>query len=154
VRSVSYIMEYSRQPRDTRDWVGSLPSHLPYFWPRCQACQERMAFVGQVYSSDWFPIDGHLALQFYVCDDCRETRKWLHMEALPKNASVNRQGVGVRCRSQQRLYITYSAVEDSTDQWNFNRRKLAEVELSDEHLRRDKIGGLFPYDGYDSPKIT
>ena len=44
--SVSYLMEYSRRQRDTPDRVGGLPSHLPYFWPRCQACQERMAFVG------------------------------------------------------------------------------------------------------------
>jgi hypothetical protein len=153
-RSVSYIMEYSRRPADTRDQVGGLPSHLPYFWPRCQACQERMAFVGQLHASDWFPIDGHLALQFYVCEDCQETRKWLHMEALPRSASVNRQGAGVRCRFQPKLYISYVPVEDSMSQWAFNRRKLAEGQLPDKHLRRDKIGGLFPYDGYDSPRIT
>ena len=40
------------------------------------------------------------------------------------------------------------------DQWTFNRRKLAEEELPDKHLRRDKVGGLFPYDGYDGPAIT
>jgi hypothetical protein len=40
------------------------------------------------------------------------------------------------------------------DQWSFNRRKLAEEELPDKHLRRDKVGGLFPYDGYDGPRIT
>jgi len=40
------------------------------------------------------------------------------------------------------------------DQWTFNRRKLAEKELPDKHLRKDKLGGLFPYDGYESPKIT
>jgi len=31
---------------------------------------------------------------------------------------------------------------------------LAEGELPDKHLRKDKIGGLFPYDGYESPRIT
>jgi hypothetical protein len=113
-----------------------------------------MAFVGQLYAKDWFPIDGHLALQFYVCDDCRETRKWVHMEALPKTASANTQRIGVRCRSQPRLYISYDPVEDSMDQWTFNRRMLAEEELPDKHLRKDKLGGLFPYDGYESPKIT
>jgi hypothetical protein len=40
------------------------------------------------------------------------------------------------------------------DQWEFNRRKLAEEELPDEHLRKDKLGGLFPYEGYEGPKIT
>jgi hypothetical protein len=113
-----------------------------------------MAFVGQLYAAPWFPIDGHLALQFYVCDDCQETRKWVHMEALPKTAPLNGQSVGVRSRSQPKLYISYMAVEDSMDQWTFNRRRLAEGELPDKHLRRDKIGGLFPYDAYESPKIT
>jgi hypothetical protein len=113
-----------------------------------------MAFVGQLYATAWFPMDGHLALQFYVCDDCQETHKWIHMEALPQTASRNTEGAGVRCRSQPRLYISFVAVEDSMDQWTFNRRKLAEAELPDKHLRRDKIGGLFPYDGYDGPKIT
>jgi hypothetical protein len=40
------------------------------------------------------------------------------------------------------------------DQWELNRRQLAEEELPDKHLRRDKVGGLFPYDGYEGPKIT
>jgi hypothetical protein len=113
-----------------------------------------MAFVGQLYASNWFSIDGHLALQFYVCDDCRERHKWVHMEALPRTAPVNERGAGVPCRSQPRLHISFVAVEDSTDQWTFNRRKLAEQELPDKHLRRDKVGGLFPYDGYESPRIT
>jgi hypothetical protein len=152
--SISYLMHYSRRGRDTNDWTGGVPAHLPYYWPRCQACQERMAFVGQLYSKEWFPIDGHLALQFYVCDDCQETRKWVHMEALPGSASANTRAIGVRCRSQPRLYIDYVQIEDSMDQWTFGRRHLAETELQDKHLRKDKIGGLFPYDGYDGPKIT
>ena len=131
-----------------------MPGHLPYMWPRCQACQERMAFVGQLYSSEWFEIDGHLALQFYVCEDCQEKRKWVHMEALPRTATANVRQTGVQCRSQPKLYISYSQVRDSMDQWTFNRRKLSEEELPDKHLRRDKIGGLFPYDGYECPKIT
>ena len=44
-------------------------------WHLCQACQERMAFVGQLYSSGWLPVDGHLALQLYMCDDCQEERR-------------------------------------------------------------------------------
>jgi hypothetical protein len=131
-----------------------------------------MAFVGQLYAKDWFPIDGHLALQLYVCDHCRKTvgvaspsggvvkgatisvAGMLHLEALPPTAAVNSRGLGVRCRFQPKRYISYTPVEDSTDQWEFNRRKLAEEELPDEHLRRDKLGGLFPYDGYEGPKIT
>ena len=152
--SVSWVMDYSTRPGVTRDRVGGLPSHLPYMWPRCQACHERMSFVGQLYAADWLPLDGHLALQFYVCDDCQEERKWLHMEALPPSAPSNARKVGVRCRSRPRRYIHFTPVEDSMDQWAFNRRRLAEEELPDKHLRRDKVGGLFPYDGYESPKIT
>lgn len=153
-RSVSWIMTYSTRPGDTLDRVGGQPSHLPYFWPRCQACQERMAFVGQLYDSDRLSLDGHLALQFYVCDDCQDKQRWLHMEALPKAAPLNSARVGVRRRSQPRRYIHYSPVEDSMDQWELNRRRLAEEELPDKHLRRDKVGGLFPYDGDEGPKIT
>jgi hypothetical protein len=131
-----------------------------------------MGFVGQLYAKDWFLIDGHLALQFYVCDECRKTvgvaspsggvakgatvsvARTLHLEALPTTAAENSRGFGVRCRFQPKRYISYSPVEDSMDQWEFTRRKLAEEELPDQHLRRDKLGGLFPYDGYEGPKIT
>src|SRR5260370_42573058 len=113
-----------------------------------------MAFVGQLYASDRFPIDGHLALEFYVCDECQETRKWVHMEALPKTAAVNGQGVGVRCCSQPKLYISYLAGEDSTDQRTFNRRKFAEGGLPGKRLRRDKGSGLFAYQRHESPKDT
>jgi hypothetical protein len=131
-----------------------VPSHLPYTWPRCQACQGRMAFVGQLYASERLPLDGHLALQFYVCDGCREERKWLHMEALPRASPANDRRTGVRCGSQPVRYIHYTPVEDSMDQWAFHRRRLAEEELPDKHLRRDKVGGLFPYDGSEGTKIT
>ena len=153
-RSVSWLMEYSTRPGDTLDRVGGVPSHLPYVWPRCQACQGRMAFVGQLYASERLPLDGHLALQFYVCDRCREARKWLHMEALPKDSPANDRGAGVRCASQPRRHIRYTRVEDSMDQWAFLRRRLAEEELTDIHLRRDKVGGLFPYDGAEGTRIT
>jgi hypothetical protein len=165
-------MTYSRRAGGSQDWVGGLPAHLPYTWPRCQVCQQRMGFVGQLYAKDWFPIDAHLALQVYVCDDCRKTvgvaspsggvvkgatisvASTLHLEALPATAAENARGLGVRCRFQPKLYISYTPVEDSMDQWEFNRRELAEEELPDKQLRRDKLGGLFPYDGYESPKIT
>lgn len=170
--SVSYLMNYSRRERDTLDCVGGLPTHLPYTWPLCQICHEPMGFVGQLYATDWFPIDGHLALQFYVCDDCRKTVKvasvnggvvkgaalsvatTYHVEALPRTALVNSRGKGVRCKSQPKQYIHYVPVEDSMDQWTFIRRKLVETQLRDKHLRKDKIGGLFPYDDYECPKIT
>jgi hypothetical protein len=131
-----------------------------------------MGFVGQLYAKDWFPIDGHLALQFYVCDDCRKSvpvaspsggavkgarisvASTLHLEALPATAAENSRWLGVRCRFQPRRYIAYTPVEDSMDQWQFNRRKLVEEELADQHLRTDKLGGLFPYDDYEGPKIT
>ena len=159
--SVSYIMKYSRRPGNTRDWVGGLPAHLPDKWPRCQSCQESMGFVGQLYASTWFPIDGQLALQFYVCDQCRKTFNKqandyvpIHMEQLSLKALPNTEMGGVRCKLQPKLYISYDRVEDSMHQWTFNRRKLLEDDLPDKHLRDDKIGGLFPYDGYESPKIT
>ena len=125
-----------------------------------------MAFVGQIYAKEWFPIDGHLAIQMYVCDEHRKTIKYpysrksvsiaelLHLELLSRSAPRNLRQRGVRCKLQPKLYITYDRVEDSMDQWTFNRRHLPEEELPDKHLRQDKIGGLFPYDGYDSPKIT
>jgi hypothetical protein len=170
-RSVSYLMSYSRKTSVTCDCVGGLPSHLPYQWPRCQMCQSRMGFVGQLYAADWFPIQGHLALQFYACNDCRRTvpldsasrraKKAAvsvaithHMEALPNTASPNVRNEGVRCKFQPRRYIHYLPVEDSMDQSTFNRQKVVETDLPDKHLREDKIGGLFPYDGYEGPKIT
>ena len=73
---------------------------------------------------------------------------------LLRTAAANMARVGVRCQFQPILYISYTSVEDSMDQWTFNRRRLAESELPDKHLRRDKVGGLFPYDRYESPPIT
>jgi hypothetical protein len=120
-----------------------------------------MAFVGQLYASDRLSLGDHLALQFYVCDGCRVTcgkvandRVPVHMEVLPRTAAANASRIGVRCPSQPMRYISYTAVEDSMDQWTFNRRKPEESELPDRHLRKDKIGGLFPYDGYECPRIT
>ncbi len=160
-QSVSWVMSYHRRPQGERDRVGGLPDHLPHVWPRCQLCQERMEFVGQLYSSDRLPLDGPLGLQFYVCDDCRETgngqandRLPIHMEILLPGAAENVGREGVRCRKQPLRHIAYTPVEDSMDQWVFHRRRLDEEELPDQHLRSDKVGGLFPYDGYDGPKIT
>lgn len=119
-----------------------------------------MGFVGQLYSSDRLPLGDHLALQFYVCDDCREAftgandRVPIQMEVLPRTAVVNTARVGVRCPLQPVRHISYTCVNDSMDQWTFNRRKLDVSELPDKHLLQDKIGGLFPYDGYESPHIT
>ena len=78
----------------------------------------------------------------------------LHLEFLPRAAPKNLGHHGIRCKSQPKLFIDYDRVEDSIDQWTFNRRRIPEQDLPDKHLRQDKIGGLFPYDGYDSPKIT
>jgi hypothetical protein len=78
----------------------------------------------------------------------------IHMQVLPRTAAANTARVGVRCPSQPVRHISYTPVEDSMDQWTFNRRKLAAQELPDEHLHRDKVGGLFPYDGYECPPIT
>jgi hypothetical protein len=120
-----------------------------------------MAFVGQLYASDWLPLAEHLALQFYVCDECRVTfgkeandQIPIQMDVLSRTAARNTSRIGVRCPSQPMRYISYTPVEDSMDQWEFHRRKLAEEELPDKHLRRDKIGGLFPYGGYECPRIT
>jgi len=130
-----------------------------------------MAFVGQLYRSEFFPVD-HLAVQFYVCDDCRKQlhpasvhgginkkitlniANTVHLQPIPTNAGSNESNCGVRCVHQPKLYIAYTAMDDSMDQSAFNRRKISEEQLADQHLRNDKIGGLFPYDGFDSPKIT
>ena len=120
-----------------------------------------MGFVGQLYACDRLPLGGSLGLQFYVCDNCRESfnslandRLPIHMEILPPSAAENAGREVVRCRRQPIQYISYTPVEDSMDQWAFLRRRLAEEELPDTHLRRDKVGGLFPYDGSDCPRIT
>jgi hypothetical protein len=158
--SISWVMEYYRRAAGTLDRVGGLPRHLPHVWPRRQLCQGRMGFVGQLYCGDRLPLSGHLAAQFYVCDDCRETfdqandRVPIHLELLPPTAEVNTSRTGVRCPSQPLRYIAYTPVQDSMDQWAFDRRKPAEGDLRDKHLRRDKVGGLFPYDGYEGPPIT
>lgn len=171
-QSVSHLMQYSRRRKGTQDFVGGLPSHLPYVWPLCQLCQERMAFVGQLCDSQWLSLDGHQALQFYVCDNCRKSVRvasasgglkkgvtlsvahTLHLEALPATAKPNSKNDGVRCKFQPKRHISYTPVEDSVDQWTFNRRSLDADELPDTHLRDDKVGGLFPYGGSDGPKIT
>lgn len=161
MRSISYLMHYSRTSRTCDDRIGGVPSHLPAHWPRCQTCQQEMGFVGQLYEADWFSLDGDLALQFYVCADCRQSfggmandKVPIHLERLSRSAQRNVGGQGVRCKSQPKLFITYEAVDDSMEQSVFQRRRIAEAELSDVHLRQDKIGGLFPYDGYDCPAIT
>lgn len=153
-------MVYRHRASDALDHIGGVPAHLPYVWPRCQMCQEWMGFVGQLYASDWFPLGDHLALQFYVCDECRQTFSGandflpIHMEVLPKTAVKNVKAKGVRCKRQSKRYIIYDPVEDSMDQWTFNRRNLGGDELPDKHLFDDKVGGLFPYDGYEGPRIT
>ena len=153
--SVSWVMDYSRRPGESPDRLGGLPDHLPYAWPRCQGCQERMGFVGQLYAADHFPMDGHLALQLYVCDDCMDVgSQMVHLEVLPPTAALNRRRLGVRYRPQSKQYITFTPIEDSIDQWAYIRRRRTEDDLPDEHLRRDKVGGLFPYDDSEGPKIT
>ena len=159
--SVSWVMSYHARPQGSRDRVGGVPDHLPHVWPRCQLCQEPMGFVGQLYACDRLVLDGALGLQIYVCDGCRrsspgQANDWLpiHMELLPSAAVENASRKGVRCRRQPTRYIAYTPTPDSIDQWAFNRSRLAEEELPDTHLRSDKVGGLFPYDGYDGPKIT
>ena len=161
VHSISWVMGYHRQSQGWLDRVGGLPSHLPQQWPRCQLCQDQMEFVGQLYSSKQLPLGGPLGLQFYICDSCRETyngqandRLPIHMEVLPLGIAENSGRDGVRCRRQPIRHISYTPVNDSTDQLSFNRRRLAEEDLHDTHLRQDKVGGLFPYDGCDSPRIT
>ena len=169
--STSHVMKYSRRSNGGSDFVGGLPTHLPYTWPLCQLCQIPMAFVGQLYASDCFPVD-HLAVQFYVCNDCRNQihpasangginkkitlniANTVHVQPIPSTAEPNKSNRGVRCQHQPKLYITYDTIDDSVDQRTFNRRKIAEERLPDQHLRKDKIGGLFPYDGHDGPKIT
>lgn len=165
-QSVSHVMSYSRRPSGSQDSIGGLPTHLAPQWPQCQVCQlgTQMAFVGQLYAKDWLPMDDYLAIQFYVCDRCRKNvpvlsssgrekkratfsiPSALHIERLPRTAPVNTKAFGTRCPFQPKRYINYTPVEDSMDQWEFNRRRTSEVELPDKHLRLDKLGGLFPYD--------
>ena len=82
------IMDYHRKPGPGLDRVGGLPSHLPYVWPRCQMCQGRMGFVGQLYWVEPLGLRKHLALQFYVCDDCREPCKPHANDVVPIHMSV------------------------------------------------------------------
>ncbi|WP_439621522.1 hypothetical protein [Gemmata sp.] len=159
--SISWVMSYHARPQGGRDRVGGVPDHLPHVWPRCQLCQEPMGFVGQLYSRDRLPLGDSLGLQIYVCNDCREAfnggandRSPIHMELLTPDAVENTTRKGVRCRRQPALHIAYTPTPDSVDQWSFNRGRLVEDQLSDTHLRLDKVGGLFPYDGSDGPKIT
>jgi hypothetical protein len=159
--SVSWVMSYHARPQGSRDRVGGVPDHLPPVWPRCQLCQEPMGFVGQLYACDRLILGGALVVQIYVCDDCRQTfsshandRVPIHMELLPPAAAENSTRKGVRCRLQPVLHIAYTPTPDSIDQWAFNRSRVVEEQLPDTHLRADKVGGLFPYDGYDGPKIT
>ena len=67
----SYLLIYDKAESMEGDRLGGLPSHLPYVWPRCHSCHEKMAFLGQFYQSEALDLHGHFCLQFYACEeDC------------------------------------------------------------------------------------
>lgn len=154
MRSFSYAMEYV-DGHHGGDQLGGLPSHDPYNWPRCQSCQSEMAFVGQLYACEWFPISGLFCLQFYMCvERCDLDRSFIQLERVHHGAKRNRRAVGRSHPEQPLKTIRYFEIEDSIDQMSFTKQQLSEGELPDTHLRNDKLGGLFPYDGYEGPEIT
>ncbi len=154
MQSISYVMEYV-DGHHGGDQLGGLPSHLPYNWPRCQSCQAIMAFVGQLYACEWFPISGFFCLQFYICADrCDLDHSFIQLERVHHGAKPNRRRLGRPHADQPLKTIRYCEVEDSMDQMTFTNGQYSEEQLSDTHLRDDKLAGLFPYDGYEGPAIT
>jgi hypothetical protein len=85
-----------------------------------------MAFLGQLYGGEHFPMGGHLALQIYVHDDCMDVGSQLvHLELLPMSSPENLSRVGIKHQSQNLEYIHFTPIEDSIDQWAFHRKKLS-----------------------------
>jgi len=156
-KSISYLMEYSRGNTGL-DRFGGLPSHLPHNWPRCQCGQERLAFMGQIYACDWFPLNGLLCLQFYTCvRRCLLDVDLLHVELVHPGAPTNRRCEGVANPDLPVRTINYFAVEDSLDHGTFLGMISGEDPvwpvLKDEHLYSDRLGGIYTFDGTEGPVI-
>jgi len=118
-----------------------------------------MLFVGQLYSCERMELSDVLCLHFYICDDCRETydgpvndKLPIQMLALPVGAPRNTTRTGCSIDSWPKRFIDYVALEDPMDQKAWTR--IGSPDLEVEHLCADKVGGLFPYDGYEGYKIT
>ena len=149
--TTSYVASYTDGHTGT-DRLGGLPSHLPPRWPQCQACQDDMAFVAQIYSSDRCQFGKYLCVHFYMCNcDCTEGGDLLlHMEPLPKTAVKNETNYGVEHPDQTYTTIQYTAFQDPPPFCDSGK----EVTPEDwPHIFKDKVGGLFPYEG-DGIDIT
>ena len=147
-------MKYIRGDRGL-DRFGGLPTHLPHNWPRCQTGQERMAFLGQIYSCDWFPIDGLLCLQFYTCiESCVLDVDFLHMECVHVGASKNTGGHGIANPSLAVRTIEYYPTEDSIDHETFlqiiSDNNQPWPEPNDKHHYQDRLGGVYTFDGSEA----
>jgi len=114
-----------------------------------------MAFIGQLYACDWFPISGLHCIQFYVCiERCDLDHSFIQLERIHSDAKRNRRQIGRAHPDQPKKTIYYRPVADSMDQMTFTEQRLSEDDLVDKHLRDDKLAGLFPYDGYEGPEIN
>ncbi len=148
--SISYLMKYTSKGSAT-DKVGGLPTHLPVNWPSCGCCQEFMPFVGQLYDSEFLPLNGNIALQVYACVDSYN----VHLEVVPLSARENVDGIGIAYQDSE-LFISYTPIKDQVDQWTYMKDIDQYQHLLDthDHLSKEKVGGLFPNDGSDAPLVT
>ena len=151
-------MDYS--PGDTGpDRIGGLPSHLPVNWPRCQGGQERLAFIAQIYSCDWFPLNGLFCLQFYACvERCHLEVDFLHMELVHEGALENGKKRGVAHPDLPVKTINYTPTRDSLDHDTFLEIISDDNQewpvLKDEHLHKDRLSGIYTFDGYEGPVVN
>lgn len=151
-------MEYTRGDSEL-DRFGGLPSHMPHNWPRCQGGHERMAFLGQIYACDWFPLDGLLCLQFYTCTQrCHVDIDFFHLELVHLGAPKNRRGEGVANPNLSPRTIHYYVVEDPIDQDTYFKvlrdHNHPCPDLESEHYHKDRLGGAFLFDGSEGPTNT
>ena len=136
--------------------MGGLPTHSPYNWPRCHGCHNHMAFVAQLYTCDWFPLDGLLCLQFYICThDCGD-QPFVHLECVRDGAELNSRKNGIEHPAQKRQTIKFWCYDDPFDQREYgDGGSLPSGFFYDfGYLLSDKLCGLFPIDGSEGPPLT
>ena len=151
----SYVMEYKAGHRGN-DRMGGLPTHSPYNWPRCHSCHSRMAFIAQIYTCQWFHLEGLMCLQFYICEDDCGDQPFVHLECVHQGAPLNTANEGRVHPRQPKLTIQFWRYEDPLDQTGYGRGdNLPNGFFKDfDYLFSDKLCGLFPIDGSEGPPLS
>ena len=123
-----------------------------------------MAFMAQLYASDWFPIDGLLCLQFYTCvgrcvlagcpTDPLRCVDLLHLECVQVGAPENKRKYGVSNPDLAVRTIDYYPTEDSIDHETFLKiisdSDQPWPDVKDSHHYQDRLAGTYTFDGSEA----